>query len=234
MPGWAKALLATAVGMALALAAGWFGVRAIGRYLNDTVSPTPETIAAASLEGIREQNRMSAFAAQFVAVVTSEQTRIGVFKARKTMIMPGLVRYEVDLGKLTRKDVSWNAERKILSVTLPPIETSRPQIDMGNIREYDGGGLLMALTNAEQTLDAANRTRAWQELQKQAQQPMMIKMARDASRRAVERNFAMPLKAAGIDAKVEVRFADEPVRADAEQMDRSRSLAEIFANKAGD
>jgi len=234
MPGWAKALLATAVGIALALAAGWFGVRAIGRYLNDTVSPTPETIAAASLEGIREQNRMSAFAAQFVAVVTSEQTRIGVFKARKTMIMPGLVRYEVDLGKLTQKDVSWNAEAKRLSVTLPPIETSRPQIDMGNIREYDGGGLLMALTNAEQTLDAANRTRAWQELQKQAQQPMMIKMARDATRRAVERNFAMPLKAAGIDAKVEVRFADEPARADGEQMDRSRSLAEIFANKAGD
>jgi len=234
MPGWAKALLATAVGIALALAASWFGVQAIGRYLNDTVSPTPETIAAASLEGVREQNRMSAFAAQFVAVVTSQQTRIGIFKARKTMIMPGLVRYEVDLGKLTQKDVSWNAEAKRLSVTLPPIETSRPQIDMGNIREYDGGGLLMALTNAEQSLDAANRTRAWQELQKQAQQPLMIKMARDATRRAVERNFAMPLKAAGIDAKVEVRFADEPVRTDGEQMDRSRSLAEIFANKAGD
>lgn len=232
MPGWLKTMLATAAGVALALVAGWYALQGIGNYLDEKIAPAPETIAQASLEGIREQNRLSTFAARYVAVVTSEQTRMGLFSARKTMIMPGMVRYEVDLGKLTQKDVAWDAEAKRLTVTLPPVETSRPEIDMTAVREYDGGGILMKITDAEKTLDTANRTRAWQELQRQAQQPAMMKLARDATRRAVERSFAMPLRAAGFDAQVSVRFADEPKAGNDEQMDRSRSLEEIFGNRS--
>lgn len=232
MPGWLKTVLATLAGVVLALAVGWYALRGVGHYLDDKIAPAPETIAQASLEGIREQNRLSTFAARYVAVVTSEQTRMGLFSARKTMIMPGMVRYEVDLAKLTQKDVAWDAEAKRLTVTLPPVETSRPEIDMNAVREYDGGGLLMTLTDAEKTLDTANRTRAWEELQRQARQPQMMKLARDATRRAVERSFAMPLKAAGFDAEVMVRFADEPRPGNGEQMDRSRSLDEIFGNRS--
>ena len=36
-----------------------------------------------------------------------------------------------------------------------------------------------------------------------------MKLARDATRRAVEQSFALPLKAAGLDATVRVRFAGE-------------------------
>ena len=43
----------------------------------------------------------------------------------------------------------------------------------------------------------------------QAVQAQPMKLARDATRRAVERSFAMPLKAAGVDATVTVRFANE-------------------------
>jgi hypothetical protein len=42
--------------------------------------------------------------------------------------------------------------------------------------------------------------------------------------------FAQPLRIAGIDADVQVRYEGEPGMDD-EQMDRSRSIAEIFAGR---
>ena len=56
-----------------------------------------------------------------------------------------------------------------------------------------------------------------------------MKLARDATRRAVETSFAMPLRAAGIDAQVKVRFADDPTPA-GERWDTSRSLQEVLGN----
>lgn len=167
-----------------------------------------ETIAASSLQGLREQNRLSAFAARFVAVVTSQQSRFGL-SAKKTLIMPGLVRYEVDLSKLQQSDVVWDEASKTLSVTLPPIEIAGPQVDMRAIQEYDGGGILLALTDAETVLDAANRKAGQDELMRQAREAVPMKLARDATRRAIANSFSMPLKAAGVEATVVARFGDE-------------------------
>jgi hypothetical protein len=217
-----SALIGAAVAVLL-LVAGFFVIRS---YLSSRFATDPTSIAAATLQGMREQNRLSAFVASYVAVVTSEQTRLGL-KARKTLIMPGAVRYEVDLGRLGEDDVAWDASAKLLTVTLPPVELVGPTVDMNGIREFDSGGLLLNLTNAEDRLDAANRRAAQAELLRQARGPTPMRVARDATRRAVERNFALPMRAAGLDARVIVRFTDEP-RSD-EQMDRSTPLNEVLA-----
>lgn len=182
--------------------------------------PDPETIATASLEGLREQNTLVPFSARFVAVVTSTQRRFGL-SARKTLIMPGTVRYELDLAALGDDDVAWDAESNTLTVTLPEIGIAGPEIDVDAIREYGEGGILMNLTDAETTLDAANREAAQRSLLRQARSSATMRLARDAARRAVQTNFELPLRAAGIDATVEARFAgeDDPAR-----MDRSRNV----------
>jgi hypothetical protein len=167
-----------------------------------------ETIATASLQGLREQARLTAFMASFVAVVTSEQQRLGL-KAEQTMIMPGTVRYEVDLNKLQPKDVKWDKERNTLNVKLPPLILAGPEVDIDGIKQYDGGGILMALTDAGKTLDEANRKRGQEELLKQAQGEVPMRLARDAARSVIERSFAMPLRAAGLKAAVVAKFADE-------------------------
>jgi hypothetical protein len=167
-----------------------------------------ESIATASLQGLREQARLTAFVASFVAVVTSEQQRLGL-KAEQTMIMPGLVRYELDLDKLQPRDVKWDKESNMLKVALPPLILTGPQVDIDGIRQYDGGGILMALTDAAKTLDAANRKRGQDELLKQAKGEVPMRLAHDATRSAIERSFAMPLRAAGIKATVVATFADE-------------------------
>jgi hypothetical protein len=198
------------------------------RYVESRLAPAPETIVSSSLQGLREQNRLSAFAARYVAVVTSRQQRFGVLSAERTLIMPGMVRYEVDLGKLSQRDLKWDAANKTLSITLPPVEIVGPQVDMAQIKAYDDGGLLLKLTDAAQVLDDANRKAGQAELIRQAREPVPMRLARDATRRAIEHSFALPLHAAGLDANVEVRFADED--RSYRPMDRSRSLDEVLGN----
>lgn len=168
----------------------------------------PETVVAASLQGLQEQNVLVPFTARYVAVVTSTQSRLGL-EAKKTLIMPGTVRYELDLAKLKQSDLDWNAADNSLIVTLPPLRLAGPEIDIDAISEFRDGVILLTLTDAEKTLDAANRRAAQEELIKQAKGTTPMRLAQGAARAAIEQSFAMPLKAAGIDARVSARFAGE-------------------------
>ena len=187
--------------------------------------PDPETVASATLQSVREQSRLTVFAARFVAVVTSSQSRFGL-SARKTLIMPGMVRYEVDLARIQQRDLAWDPASKQLRITLPPVLVSAPQVNLNELREYGGDGVLAALSDAEQQLDEANRRRGQVELVRQAREPLPTRLARDAARRAVERSFAMPLRAAGVEAEVVVRFADEP-DSKPSYLDRSRRMEDV-------
>lgn len=173
--------------------------------------PSPKTIATASLESMRAQNRLTVFAARYVSVVTSQQQRLGgLVSSERTLILPGDVRYELDLSRLDPKDVSWDGSSHTLKVRLPEIEVAGPDVDINSVKEYGGGGVLSALTNANEQLDQANRDRAVQDLRKQATAAVPMQLARQAARQAVERSFAMPLVAAGFrDVKVVARFPTE-------------------------
>ncbi len=203
-------------------------------FLGDTIrrqfaGADPETVAQASLAGLREQNRLSTFAASFVAVVTSTQSRLGL-TAERTMIMPGSVRYEIDMAKLREQDLRWDAASKTLTVKLPPVEIVGPTVDLDHIRQYDNGGILLSVTDIGGKLDAANRKAGQAELLRQAKAGPYMRMARDATRRAVEGSFALPLKAAGLDARVKAIFPDEANRP-TERWDESRRPEDVLSNK---
>lgn len=201
---WLMRGAALAVPILFILAIWW----AIDGFRSLRDGPAPETVASASLKGLREQNRLSAFAANYAAVVTSEQRRFGL-SAKKTLIMQGLVRYEVDLAKLGEDDVRWDSDTGTLRVKIPLIETAPPQIDLKTIQEYGENGLLRAFTDVDDVLDDANRDKGLAELTRQANGPVPMKLAREAFKRAIKQNFEAPLRAAGLDAKVEAYFADE-------------------------
>ena len=190
--------------------------------------PSAKTIASSSLESMRAQNRLVAFVARYVSVTTTETSRFG-FSAKRTLILPGDVRYELDLSKLQSNDVSWDGSTNTLRVRLPEIEIAGPDVDLAAAQEYGEGGVLSAITNANQQLDSANRAKAVADLRKQAQGATQMRLARQAARQAVERSFAMPLVAAGFkDAKVVARFpTDGPD--DASYMDLSTPYDEAIA-----
>ena len=184
--------------------------------------PDPKVIASSSLESMRAQNRLVAFVARYVSVTSAKTSRLG-FSAERTLILPGDVRYEVDLARLQEKDVQWDAGTSTLTVRLPDVEVAGPEVDLAAAREYGEGGLLGAVTNVEGRLDSANRAAAVADLRKQASAEVPMRLAREAARSAIERSFAMPLKAAGFaDAKVVARFATEGTD-DPSQLDRSLS-----------
>jgi Protein of unknown function (DUF4230) len=172
-------------------------------WIKRSVSPPVETVVASSLKSLQEQNRLSAFAARFVTVVTSRKEQLG-FAAEKTLIMPAMVRYEVDLAKLKQDNLVWDAGAKTLTITLPPIELSGPEFDLTATKEYGSGAVLMTLTDVERLLDQSNRAKAKADVITQAKAPTMIKLAGDATARAISNNFALPLRAAGVDAIVKV------------------------------
>lgn len=200
-------LILLAAAALLALAAWW----AYSAWQDWQRGYDPETVVAASLQGLQEQNILVPFTARYVAVVTSTQSRLGL-EAKKTLIMPGTVRYELDLAKLRQSDLDWDAATGALTVTLPPLRLAGPEIDLNAISEFRDGTILLTLTDAEKRLDAANQKAAQSELIKQAKGATPMRLAEGAARNAVEQSFAMPLKAAGIDAKVTARFTGEDAR----------------------
>lgn len=191
--------------------------------------PNPKTIATASLESMRAQNRLIAFVARYVSVVSSEQQRLGgLVSSERTLVLPGDVRYELDLSKLQPDDVTWDGSTHTLKVQLPEIEIAGPDVDLAGAREFGQGGILSSLTNAGQQLDQANRAKAVSDLRKQAQAAVPMRLAHQAARLAVERSFAMPLMAAGFkDAKVVARFPTEGTD-DASYLDLSTPYEEAI------
>jgi hypothetical protein len=190
-------VLGVVVGMTTGVASWLFG------------GPSAKTIATASLESMRAQNRLIAFTARYVSVTTSTESQLG-FSAKRTLILPGDVRYELDLSKLQPKDVTWDKSTSTLKVQLPEIEIAGPDVDLASAQEYGAGGILSALTNANQQLDSSNRAKAVADLRQQAQGAVQMRLAHQAARAAIERSFAMPLVAAGFkDVKVVARFPTE-------------------------
>ncbi len=193
--------------------------------------PDPEAIATAALLSVRDSGRIVPFSARFVSVASASETHLGL-TARKTLIKPGNVRYWVDLARLRRSSLAWDEASRTLSVTLPPLELSGPEIDLNQVQESSEGGLVMALAGSETALDSANRQAAQDELMRQAREPRPMQLARGAAMRDVARAFALPLRAAGVEASVAVRFVDPAGKEEASWLDRPRPLEARLSDRA--
>ena len=194
-------------GASIGLLLGVLIMALVARSGRDEPAADPQRIADAALVSVREQGRLTSLVARYAAAVTSSQSRLGL-EARKTLILPATVRYGIDLRRLRREHLGWDEATRTLSVTLPPLELSGPEISMEEAREYSEGGVLLALTGAEAEHDEENRRLAREELMRQARASAPMNAAREAAMRIVARGFAVPLRAAGIPASVSVRFAD--------------------------
>lgn len=222
-------LLAGAVAVALLIGLILGGSGLVGRILG---GPSPESIAVSSLQSMRSQNRLDVFVARFVSVATARQSRFGL-STERTLILPGDVRYEIDLNKITDKDLKWDGSSKTLAITLPDVEIAGPDVDLANAREYGSGGLLTMFTDAGSRLDEANRAKAVADLRQQAQADVPMRLARESARSAVQRSFAMPLAAAGFkDVKVAARFAGEGEQQPPSYIDASTPVNQVLEEDA--
>jgi hypothetical protein len=138
------AIAAVVVALLIGFLAG--GLADFGKKLFG--GPNAQSVVESSLESMHAQNRLVPFVARFVSVSSSKQEKFGL-SAERTLILPGTVRYELDLARMERGDLDWNAGTKTLSVKLPDIEIAGPEADLKAAREYGSGGILSAVTDAD-------------------------------------------------------------------------------------
>jgi len=164
---------------------------------------------ATSLVAFEKQNRLTVFSAQLAPVVASDDSRVfGLVNSKQVAVIPARVDYTLDLSTMTRDRLAWNQEAKTLSVLLPPLRVTRPNLDESRAQYLREG---VFITREAQDKLNRNTTRlAEQQATTQAANPVLMSLARSAAKDAIRQNLAIPLQVAGYgDVKVNVRFDGE-------------------------
>ena len=164
---------------------------------------------ATSLTALERQDRLTVFSAQLSPVVAADDAGLfGMLKSRQVAVIPVRVDYTLDLSKLTRRELAWDAKAQRLDVILPPITLSRPKLEEARA-QYLREGVWISRT-AQDRLTRANTRLAEQQAAQQAASPVLMELARSAARQAVQQNLTIPLEVAGYgDVSVRVRFDGE-------------------------
>jgi hypothetical protein len=159
-----------------------------------------------------KQNALTVFSSRFEIVAESEDERsvlgVPVLRSRQATIVPASVEYRLDLSGMDRGDFAWDEEAQVLTVALPSLQTTRPNLDEARARTFTEGvwvtrdaSIDLARNNSEQ---AERRASAF------AKNPQILAMARAAAAAAVRQNLTIPLQMAGYEnASVRVRFENE-------------------------
>lgn len=159
-----------------------------------------------------KQNALTVFSSRFEVVAESVYTRslgpITVNEVRQAAIIPASVEYRLDLSGMDRGDFRWDEATQTLDVTLPPLRTTRPNLDEAQARVFTDG--MFNTGGSQQQLSAANSQQAERKAQEFARNPQVLALARAAAKDAIRQNLAIPLQVAGYEqAKVVVRFEGE-------------------------
>lgn len=188
---------------------GTLYVPAINRALDR--DPDGARVASAVLTSIQKQRRLVVLSATVnVAHTAHHDALFGLVNANKTLIVPGTMRYELDWSRLKRDDLAWDKAAKRLTVTIPSLEIAGPDIQTKRVTEYKDGGLMLAVTDVEKSLDAENHAAADARFVAEARNPILLDLARTQAKAAVRDVFVVPLVAVGIAAPdVVVRFAQD-------------------------
>lgn len=190
-------------GGALAVA-GWLGWQVYGPAAHGDPLAT-------SLIALEKQNRLTVFSAQLSPVVAADDVRAwGMLRSRQVAVIPARVDYVVDLSRVGKDRLRWDAASQKLDVVLPPVQVSAPNLDEGRAQYLREGVWITGEAQAQLTRD--NTLLAQQQAAAQAQAPVLMDLARGAARQAVAQNLAIPLQVAGYDRiAVTVRFDGEPI-----------------------
>ena len=159
-----------------------------------------------------KQNSLTVFSSRFEVVAESEDTRsvmgVPVLQSRQATIIPASVEYRIDFSGMDRNDFAWDAESATLSVELPQLQTSRPNLDEGQARVFTEGAWVTRDASAD--LARNNSLQAERKASEFSKNPEILSLARQAAKDAVRQNLTIPLQMAGYgEVTVDVRFAGD-------------------------
>lgn len=165
-----------------------------------------------------------------VQATASDTRGFGMLTSDKVVKAPFSVDYFVDMSKLHADAYSWDAERRILTIEAPDIVPAAPNVDWAAQTASRTRGLIVTRDAADQlarqtTLNARRAAVA------EGVKPEHMAQARENARRVLADLAAAPIAATGEqDIRVVVRFPFD-ARNPREQMDRSRAVEDVLANR---
>ncbi len=166
-------------------------------------------------------------------VTTVDPGLFRFLRSAQKATLPYSVTYQLDLSKLDTDDYRWDADRRILRVTIPDVAPTAPNIDETKRRTLATDGMFVT-REAYDNLNRRAALLATRAAATEAQKPVHINAARVNARKAVARMLETPLSVAGLgDVTVEVAFPFDGT-ARSEQWDVSPSIAEVLARQKAD
>lgn len=167
---------------------------------------------ATSLIAFDKQDRLTVFSAELAPVVASNDSRLfGLVTSRQVAVIPARVDYAIELGKVGRDRMRWDQASKTLSVRLPALEVTRPNLDEARAQYLREGVWITRAAQDKLTRD--NTKLAEQMAVQQAANPVLLGLARSAAKDAIRQNLAIPLQVAGFgDVNVSVSIDGEPAK----------------------
>ena len=189
----------------LLAAVAWLGWRAF--IYQEEGDPVGSAMLA-----FEKQNSLTVFSSRFEVVAESVDTRgiagIDILKSRQAAIIPATVEYRLDLSQVDRDRFEWDDASDTLTVVLPVLKISRPNLDEAEQRVFTEGNWVTR--DASSDLARNNSQQAERKAAAFAKNPEILALARQAAKDAVRQNLAIPLQVAGYgDVTVEVRFDGE-------------------------
>jgi len=142
-------------------------------------------------------------------VVASDDSRLfGLVTSRQVAVIPARVDYAINLGKVGRDRMRWDAAAKILTVRLPALEVTRPNLDEARAQYLREGVWITRAAQDKLTRD--NTMLAERQAVEQAANPALLGLARGAAKDAIRQNLSIPLQVAGYgDVKLAVTIDGE-------------------------
>lgn len=189
----------------LLAAVAWLGWRAF--FHDEEGDPVGSAMLA-----FEKQNSLTVFSSRFEVVAESVNTTsvgpLDLAETRQASIIPANVEYRVDLSGMGRERMRWDADSETLSVVLPPLRISRPNLDEAQAKTFTEG--VWVTRNASRELNRNNSLQAERKAAAFAKNPEVLALARQAAKEAVRQNLAVPMQVAGYgDVTVDVRFDGE-------------------------
>ena len=163
-------------------------------------------VLSATVESLRNENKLLVFAYKGSARVRVERTKFWVFGATQELIVPGVVNYYLDLSKLSLADVTYDDKAKLVRVKLPPVVMGDIAFQPEQATAINGGVLTFSQAQVDELLKA-NYASARRAMTAQAQGAAFVEAARRQAIANVQTYFEVPLRIVGQpDVKVAATF----------------------------
>ncbi len=202
-----KLVIPIVIGIVM-FAAAFGGAFYMFHYWQNYSDEKAARVADEGLAALKEQGRIAVFSSRLMAVMAVKQGNPDESGGVPNfVIIPGTVRYDLDMRNTKPKDAVWDKEAGTLTVTIPALVLAEPVFDQDGIRRFNGESWTKA-GDAGAVLKNV-RKQALGQLLQQARDDAPMGMARDAARKLVERAFATRLRDAEVKTKLIIRFADE-------------------------